>query len=432
MWRSTLALVCWAMAAIATAHPLGNATVNRQAGITVSAQKIELRYVLDLAEIPTLVMSQEADTDQDGDTSATELAAYTQRWARDTLGKLDLRLDGQPLLLRLENRRWSRLPGAAGLPAVRFEARYSAPLKKDIGEKYVTRGVVEYRDRTTLAESGWREVFIQTGKGVKRLSADVPAQDRSRGLTQFPASLIAAYPQETSARAELEWSPVAVVPVPVAAPVQVAPAEIAEPIAPIPLAVKSLVAPQPRGWSQARAFFALGVYHIATGWDHLAFLFGLLLFGLSTGRLIKIITAFTIAHSTTLALASLGWIVPPSTWIEPAIALSVAYVGLANLLWRKNGHGIFLAFAFGLIHGFGFAGVLAEILAQDQGNGRWLLSLASFNLGIEVFQVLVIVLTVPLLRWIARFPWSIYARQVASLSIFGAGIGWFTVRTLAF
>ena len=432
MWRSTLALVCWAMAAIATAHPLGNATVNRQAGITVSAQKIELRYVLDLAEIPTLVMSQEADTDQDGDTSATELAAYTQRWARDTLGKLDLRLDGQPLLLRLENRRWSRLPGAAGLPVVRFEARYSAPLKKDIGEKYVTRGVVEYRDRTTLAESGWQEVFIQTGKGVKRLSADVPAQDRSRGLTQFPASLIAAYPQETSARAELEWSPVAVVPVPVAAPVQVAPAEIAEPIAPIPLAVKSLVAPQPRGWSQARAFFALGVYHIATGWDHLAFLFGLLLFGLSTGRLIKIITAFTIAHSTTLALASLGWIVPPSTWIEPAIALSVAYVGLANLLWRKNGHGIFLAFAFGLIHGFGFAGVLAEILAQDQGNGRWLLSLASFNLGIEVFQVLVIVLTVPLLRWIARFPWSIYARQVASLSIFGAGIGWFTVRTLAF
>ena len=432
MWRSTLALVCWAMAAIATAHPLGNATVNRQAGITVSAQKIELRYVLDLAEIPTLVMSQEADTDQDGDTSATELAAYTQRWARDTLGKLDLRLDGQPLLLRLENRRWSRLPGAAGLPVVRFEARYSASLKKGIGEKDVTRGVVEYRDRTTLAESGWQEVFIQTGKGVKRLSADVPAQDRSRGLTQFPASLIAAYPQETSARAELEWSPVAVVPVPVAAPVQVAPAEIAEPIAPIPLAVKSLVAPQPRGWSQARAFFSLGVYHIATGWDHLAFLFGLLLFGLSTGRLIKIITAFTIAHSTTLALASLGWIVPPSTWIEPAIALSVAYVGLANLLWRKNGHGIFLAFAFGLIHGFGFAGVLAEILAQDQGNGRWLLSLASFNLGIEVFQVLVIVLTVPLLRWIARFPWSIYARQVASLSIFGAGIGWFTVRTLAF
>ena len=154
--------------------------------------------------------------------------------------------------------------------------------------------------------------------------------------------------------------------------------------------------------------------------------------GLSTGRLIKIITAFTIAHSTTLALASLGWIVPPSTWIEPAIALSVAYVGLANLLWRKNGHGIFIAFAFGLLHGFGFAGVLAEILAQDQGNGRWLLSLASFNLGIEAFQVLVIVLTVPLLRWARRYPWSIYARQVASLSIFGAGIGWFTVRTLAF
>ena len=432
MWRSACAFVCYAVAAMASAHPLGNATVNRQAGITVSAQKVELRYVLDLAEIPTLVTSQEADTDQDGETSAAEWAAHTQRWASDTLAKLDLRLDGQPLLLRLENRRWSLVPAAAGLPAVRFEVRYSASLKKDIGEKDVTRGVVEYRDQTTLAESGWQEVFIQTGKGVKRLSADVPAQDRSRGLTEFPSSLMAAYPQETSARAELEWLPVALASAPVAAPVQVALAEIAEPIAPISRAAKSLIAPQPAGWSQARAFFSLGVYHIATGWDHLAFLFGLLLFGLSTGRLIKIITAFTIAHSTTLALASLGWIVPPSTWIEPAIALSVAYVGLANLLWRKNGHSIFLAFAFGLIHGFGFAGVLAEILAQDQSNGRWLLSLASFNLGIEVFQVLVIVLTVPLLRWIARFPWSVYARQVASLSIFGAGIGWFTVRTLAF
>lgn len=429
MWRSACAFLCCAVATVASAHPLGNATVNRQAGITVSAQKIELRYVLDLAEIPTLVASQEADTDQDGETSTAEWAAHAQRWARDTLAKLDLRLDEQPLLLRLENRRWSLLPAAAGLPVVRFEARYSASLKKDVGDKDIRRGVFEYRDHTQRVESGWKEVFIRTDKGVKRLSADVPALDRSRGLTQFPASLMAAYPQETSARAELEWLGVSA---PVAAPAQVAQAEIANPIAPLPLAEKSLVAPQPAGWSHARAFFSLGVYHIATGWDHLAFLFGLLLFGLSTGRLIKIITAFTIAHSTTLALASLGWIVPPSTWVEPAIALSVAYVGLANLLWRKNGHGIFLAFAFGLIHGFGFAGVLAEILAQDQGSGRWLLSLASFNLGIEVFQVLVIVLTVPLLRWAARYPWSIYARQVASLSIFGAGIGWFTVRTLAF
>ena len=427
MWRSACALVCWGVAATAAAHPLGNATVNRQAGITVSAQKVELRYVLDLAEIPTLVTGQEADTDQNGETSNAEWTAHTQRWARDTLAKLDLRLDGQPSLLRLENRRWSLLPGAAGLTVVRFEARYSAPLKSN-----TARGVLEYRDLTQLPESGWQEVFIQTGNGVKRLSADVPAQDRSRGLTQFPSSLMAAYPQETSARAELEWLPVAVVPAPVAAPEQVAVTEIAEPIPLMPLAAKTLVAPEPGRWSHARAFFSLGVYHIATGWDHLAFLFGLLLFGLSTGRLIKIITAFTIAHSTTLALASLGWIVPPSTWIEPAIALSVAYVGLANLLGRKNGHGIFLAFAFGLIHGFGFAGVLAEILAQDQGSGRWLLSLASFNLGIEAFQVLVIVLTVPLLRWITRFPWSVYARQVASLSIVGAGIGWFTVRTLAF
>lgn len=426
--RNACVLLGWAVAGVAAAHPLGNATVNRQAGITVAVGKVEVRYVLDLAEIPTLLASQEADADRDGQTSAAEWAAHTRRWARDTMAHLDVRLDGQPLPLRLEQQRWSLLPAAVGLPVARFEARYSAPLPR-----HAARGALEYRDDTQHAESGWKEVFIQAGKGVKRLSADVPAHDRSRGLTLFPSSLMAVYPNETSAHAALEWLPVAAVApasVPVRAPA--APAQNTPHIDPIPVAAKSLAAPVVFPlWHQVRALFSLGVYHIATGWDHLAFLFGLLLFGMAWTRLIKIITAFTVAHSTTLALATLGWITPPGAWIEPAIALSVTYVGLANLLWRKNGHGIFLAFAFGLVHGFGFAGALAETLGHDQaGHGRWLISLVSFNLGIEAFQILLICLVAPALHWITRYRWSVYLRHGASVSIFGAGIGWFAVRAM--
>lgn len=182
-------------------------------------------------------------------------------------------------------------------------------------------------------------------------------------------------------------------------------------------------------WREVRALFLLGAYHIASGWDHLAFLLGLLLFGLTWRQLVKIITAFTVAHSTTLALAALGWITPPSALIEPLIALTVAYVGLANLLWRKHGHSVWLVFAFGLVHGFGFAGALAASLSPEQlGHGRWLISLASFNLGIEAFQLLLIGLAAPALHWLERYSWSVYFRQAAGVAILGVGLAWFVAR----
>ena len=190
-------------------------------------------------------------------------------------------------------------------------------------------------------------------------------------------------------------------------------------------------APAAPWYQAARVFFLLGVYHIATGWDHLAFLFGLLLFGQSFGRLVKIVTAFTVAHSATLALAALGLVTPPSTLIEPAIALTVAYVGLANLMQWKNVHHIGLAFGFGLVHGFGFAGALAESLNPAQSDqGQWLISLASFNLGIEAFQILLVILLAPMLQWLRRFAWAEPARRVAAVLVLGAGLGWFLIRAV--
>jgi len=182
-------------------------------------------------------------------------------------------------------------------------------------------------------------------------------------------------------------------------------------------------------WREARAMFLLGAHHIASGWDHLAFLLGLMLFGLTSLQLVKVVTAFTVAHSTTLALAALGYFAPSSDVIEPLIALTVAYVGLANLLWRKNSHSIPLVFGFGLIHGFGFAGALAASLSPEAREpGNWLLSLASFNLGIEAFQLLLIALVAPLLHWLLRYTWSIYFRRTVALAILGAGLAWFVLR----
>jgi hypothetical protein len=158
-------------------------------------------------------------------------------------------------------------------------------------------------------------------------------------------------------------------------------------------------------WAQAGSFFRLGVFHIATGLDHLVFLLGLLAAEWSAQhslrRLLWVITAFTLAHSLTLGLAAAGLIAMPGAWVGPAIGFTIAYVGLANLLGGLR-HGPWLAFAFGLIHGLGFAGALAQGLAGvPVAGGTWLLYLAAFNLGIETAQfgyVLLVLLTWQSLR----------------------------------
>src|SRR5439155_24263163 len=112
-----------------------------------------------------------------------------------------------------------------------------------------------------------------------------------------------------------------------------------------------------------RAFVLQGVHHIFIGPDHILFIVGLLLLGGGIPRLLKIVTAFTVAHTVTLVLATLRIVNPPARVVEPAIALSIVYVGVESLLalrrerdWRAP-----IAFGFGFVHGFGFAGVLREL-----------------------------------------------------------------------
>jgi hydrogenase/urease accessory protein HupE len=175
-------------------------------------------------------------------------------------------------------------------------------------------------------------------------------------------------------------------------------------------------------------FVPSGVHHILIGPDHLLFLVGLLLLGGSIKRLLLVVSAFTVAHSVTLSLAALNIVSPPSGVIEPAIALSIVYVGADNLLVRGGRDmRVWIAFAFGFIHGFGFANVLREMDLPRRALG-W--SLFSFNVGVEIGQLLVVVAVASALA-VLRARNETAGRRLAyagSIVVIAAGAFWFIQR----
>ncbi len=152
-----------------------------------------------------------------------------------------------------------------------------------------------------------------------------------------------------------------------------------------------------------RQFVILGVEHIVTGYDHLAFLFGLLLVGGPFRSALKIITSFTLAHSLTLALATFNLIRLPSSIVEPLIAASIIYVGVENIFSSSMDKRWLLTFAFGLIHGCGFASALKEAGVGADGGGV-VLPLFSFNLGVEFGQAAIAALVLPLIWKLKQAP----------------------------
>lgn len=178
-----------------------------------------------------------------------------------------------------------------------------------------------------------------------------------------------------------------------------------------------------------RSFIASGIHHIAIGPDHILFLIGLLLLGGSVLRLLGIVTAFTVGHSVTLALAALDVVNPPAAIVEPAIALSIVYVGADNLLSGGRGRDVrmWIALVFGLVHGFGFAGVLREVGLPREA---LVLSLFAFNAGVEVGQAVIVVAVAAALNFL-RGRHAILARHVVtagSVLVMGAGAYWFVER----
>jgi len=152
------------------------------------------------------------------------------------------------------------------------------------------------------------------------------------------------------------------------------------------------------------------------------------LLGGSVRRLLLVVTAFTVAHSITLSLAALNLVTPPPQIIEPAIALSIVYVGVDNLMVGRGRdvRGV-IAFAFGFIHGFGFANVLREMNLPSRALG-W--SLFSFNLGVEIGQLFVVVIVASALMAL-RSRNEIAGRRLAfagSLVVIAMGAYWFVQR----
>jgi hydrogenase/urease accessory protein HupE len=177
-----------------------------------------------------------------------------------------------------------------------------------------------------------------------------------------------------------------------------------------------------------RRFFLLGVEHILTGWDHLAFLVGLLLAATRPQAVLGIITSFTAAHSITLALGALGLVALSPRIVEPLIALSIVYVGLENILRRDLERRWRLTFAFGLAHGFGFASALADLHIGSGPDGIFL-PLLSFNLGVESGQLAVAALLLPVVWRLRRRPaFAVRWAPACSVLVALAGGFWFLQR----
>jgi hypothetical protein len=186
--------------------------------------------------------------------------------------------------------------------------------------------------------------------------------------------------------------------------------------------------PPPRPQLGALAFVRMGIEHILTGYDHLVFLFGLLIVGGRVRALLGVVTAFTVAHSITLALAALNIWTPPSRVVEAGIALSIAYVGVENFFVTNAERRWRITFPFGLVHGFGFASALREV---SLSRAQIPVALVSFNVGVELGQLSVMAVLLPVIIVCKRRGWL--DRRVTlllSAGVVAAGLAWFVQRAL--
>jgi hydrogenase/urease accessory protein HupE len=191
-------------------------------------------------------------------------------------------------------------------------------------------------------------------------------------------------------------------------------------------ATVDLAAPAPSGWTY---FIAMGVEHILGGLDHLLFLLALLALARGFWPTVKIVTAFTVAHSVTLSFAVLGLVNVPSAIVEPLIAASIVWVAVENLVAPAGvGRRWLIAAIFGLVHGLGFASALSEL---DLTRTALVRALVGFNLGVELGQLAFVVIIMPPLAWASRPERMPRLPQVLSVLVAAAGSVWLVSRLAA-
>lgn len=197
-----------------------------------------------------------------------------------------------------------------------------------------------------------------------------------------------------------------------------------------------MIEADPSWQSVARTYVLLGIEHILTGFDHLLFVLALVIITRGTLRIVKTITAFTLAHSITLSLAVLGYVHVPGPPVEATIALSIVFLaveilrgmeGKATLTGRKPW---LVTFTFGLLHGLGFAGALSEIGLPQSAIP---LALACFNIGVELGQLAFVAFALAILYLLARRPdWPLSLRKLAPYAIGSVSMFWVIERVSRF
>ncbi len=196
------------------------------------------------------------------------------------------------------------------------------------------------------------------------------------------------------------------------------------------------IATKPGRWQVARTYFAIGVEHILTGYDHLLFVLSLVLLLSGSWRVVATVTAFTVAHSVTLIATTLNLVALPRAPVEAAIALSIVF--LAVEIVKRNPENPRLserfpwvvAFLFGLLHGFGFAGALAEIGLPD---GEVPIALLTFNLGVEAGQLIIVAAALATLIILRKFALPV-VQPAQTLAAYAIGIlasGWLIERIVS-
>lgn len=201
---------------------------------------------------------------------------------------------------------------------------------------------------------------------------------------------------------------------------------------------KSPAGPQaPEAWHlRLLHFIATGIHHIFIGIDHVCFVLGLILLGGSIRGLLRVVTSFTIAHSITLALAALGIVNIPARIVEPLIAISITCIAIDNIFQLRRAdtnvdtawkHRVAATFAFGLLHGFGFAGALGTLNVRGVQLATGLLG---FNIGVELGQLVIVLCLAPIVIMVSKkFPEPSRTMRIAgSIAIGLAGLFWFVQR----
>jgi HupE/UreJ protein len=345
-------------------HGLAQTATGHWADLAVAEIAIGERQVDATLTFPTGLVRY-ADADRDGTLSATEVDAHRERLTHDLSGRVRVTDGVHPGALAI-----TYMPAPATMQNLRIETGSHSALR------------LTYTWPARIKTANLHYGFFETGISTASCLATILQNGRVRSVVFTPENRDLAVPTEGT----------------------------------------SVL-------TQVKSFVVLGIEHILTGYDHVLFLLSLLMLGGGLGYLMKTVSAFTIAHSITLSLAVLGAVRLPGQWVESAIALSIVYVAIENF-WRKEaalGRRWLVTFGFGLVHGLGFASILAEFAIQRRDLA---VALASFNAGVEIGQVAIVAVAFVILQMLRRWPAEIWVRRLVSAGAAAAGLVWFVQRAL--